>query len=201
MQKGWATIVSTGTHSAAKTRNLILMGIFAALIAVGAYIRIPLPFSPVPITLQFIFSVYAGLFLGSRRGFCSVMVYILVGLSGIPVFTNGGGIGYVVMPTFGFLLGFAFCALWVGYGRSRMKEYRFLPLFGVILGGLVILYSIGWLYLYWALAIYGGKAVTLGQAFMLGVAPFIVNDMVFSAIAALTAIKVLPTLKKLGYLD
>lgn len=187
--------------SASKTRNLILVSIFAALVAIGAFIRIPLPFSPIPVTLQFIFTAYAGLFLGFRRGLYAILLYIMIGLAGIPVFTQGGGIGYVFVPTFGFLIGFAFSTAWIGWGRSRIKEFRFLPLLGIILSGLLMVYLFGWFYLYWLLAIYGGKGITLTQTFMIGVAPFITNDIIFATIAALTAVKVLPILKRLGYLE
>lgn len=186
---------------AKKTRDLILISIFAALIAVGAFIRIPLPISPVPVTLQFIFVAYAGLFLGPRKGAYSVLLYIGLGLIGLPVFTQGGGIGYIFMPTFGFLIGFVLCAGWIGYCRSKMKEYKFIPLLLSNIGGLFFLYLFGWFYLYWLLAIYGGKAITLGQTFMIAVAPFIASDVIFAIVAALTAMKVLPILKRLGYLE
>ena len=192
--------MSAGVQSTKKTRDLILISIFAALVAVGAFIRIPLPFSPVPVTLQFIFSAYAGLFLGPRKGAYALLVYIGLGLIGLPVFTQGGGIGYIFMPTFGFLIGFTLSTVWIGYCRTKMKEYKFLPLFCSIAGGLVILYLCGWLYLHWVLAIYGGKAMTLTQSFMVSVAPFVVSDLIFAAVAALTAVRVLPILKRLGYL-
>ena len=121
--------MSAGVQSTKKTRDLILISIFAALVAVGAFIRIPLPFSPVPVTLQFIFSAYAGLFLGPRKGAYALLVYIGLGLIGLPVFTQGGGIGYIFMPTFGFLIGFTLSTVWIGYCRTKMKEYKFLPLF------------------------------------------------------------------------
>ena len=82
----------------------MLCALFTGLIIVGAFIKIPIP--NVPLTLQVMFTNLAGLVLGSRLGALSVLTYVLLGLAGIPVFTSGGGIGYVLMPTFGYLIGF-----------------------------------------------------------------------------------------------
>ncbi len=92
-----------------KIRKTVLCSLFAALIAVGAFIKIPVPL--VPFTLQFLFTTLAGLLLGSKLGFTAVMSYIAVGLAGIPVFASGGGISYVFQPSFGYLIGFAIGAL------------------------------------------------------------------------------------------
>ena len=81
-----------------KTRNLILCSLFAALIAVGAFIRIPIPV--VPFTLQILFTTLAGLLLGSRLGATSVCIYIALGLLGLPIFAEGGGFAYVLKPRF-----------------------------------------------------------------------------------------------------
>ena len=81
-----------------KTRELVFMAFFSALIAIGAFIKIPVPVCP--FTLQLLFTTMAGLLLGSRLGSAAVWVYIALGLLGLPVFTNGGGPGYVFQPTF-----------------------------------------------------------------------------------------------------
>lgn len=86
------------------TRDLILCALFTALSAIGAFIRIPVPL--VPFTLQITFTTLAGLLLGSKKGAISVAVYVLMGLIGIPVFTQGGGFSYVLKPSFGFLVAF-----------------------------------------------------------------------------------------------
>jgi biotin transport system substrate-specific component len=86
-------------------RKIIMCAFFSAMIIVGAYIRIPIP--PVPVTLQSFFVLLSGMVLGSKQGVLSVLVYIGLGLVGIPVFAGGtGGIGSVMMPTFGYVLGF-----------------------------------------------------------------------------------------------
>ncbi len=90
-----------------------LIAVFSALTAAGALIKIPL--MPVPITLQNLFVVMAGMLLGPRAGVMSQVIYILIGLMGLPVFSGGGGPGYVLRPTFGYLLGFVAAAAVSGY--------------------------------------------------------------------------------------
>lgn len=71
-----------------KTKNMILCAMFVALIAAGAFIKIPVPV--VPFTLQYLFTMLAGLLLGAKRGFISVCIYIFLGLVGLPIFAQGG---------------------------------------------------------------------------------------------------------------
>ena len=87
-----------------RTYKMILVALFAALIAVGAFIRVPVPL--VPFTMQTFFVILAGMLLSKKLGAASALVYLAVGLIGIPVFTQGGGIGYVLKPSFGYLIGF-----------------------------------------------------------------------------------------------
>ena len=86
-----------------RTYKMMLVALFAALIAVGAFIRVPVPL--VPFTMQTFFVVLAGMLLGKKLGGASALVYLAIGLIGIPVFTQGGGIGYVLKPSFGYLIG------------------------------------------------------------------------------------------------
>ena len=72
-----------------KTRELVLCALFTALTAVGAFIKVPVPV--VPFTLQFLFTMLAGLLLGGRLGAISVGAYAVLGLLGLPIFTEGGG--------------------------------------------------------------------------------------------------------------
>ena len=76
-----------------KTKTLIYCSLFTALIAAGAFIKIPVPV--VPFTLQYLFTMLAGLLLGSKRGTISVVAYMLLGLAGLPIFSEGGGLWYV----------------------------------------------------------------------------------------------------------
>ena len=103
-----------------KTKNLILVSLFAALTAVGAFIRIPIPF--VPFTLQYLFCAFAGILLGPKLGALSQIIYVGMGLIGIPVFTEGGGIAYVFKPTFGYLIGFIVAAYVIGKIAEKIQD-------------------------------------------------------------------------------
>lgn len=126
-----------------KAKDLALMALFVVLIIVGTFIRIPLPLCPV--NLQPFFVMLSGMLLGRKRGALSVVGYILLGLVGIPVFTNGGGIGYVLQPTFGFMLGYVLAAFIIGSISSSGKAtvLRF-TMAGA--GGLAAVYAIGLAY-------------------------------------------------------
>ena len=92
----------TTTRKGLRAQELVLCGIFSALIAVGAVLRVPVPL--VPFTLQLFFVTMAGFVLGPRLGAVSALVYVALGLLGVPIFTEGGGLGYVFKPTFGYLI-------------------------------------------------------------------------------------------------
>jgi len=134
-----------GTTST-KTKSLVLIALFAGLIVVGAYLRIPAPLAP--ITLQGAFVIMAGLALGPWKGAAAVLIYIALGLTGLPVFTEGGGFDYVLKPTFGYLLGFVLSAWLTGflYQKSIKKNYLSAILAG--LAGVFAVYLIGVPYLY-----------------------------------------------------
>ena len=102
-----------------KTREMILTGLFAALTAVGAFIKVPVPVCP--FTLQFLFTTLAGVLLGGKLGACAVGIYVMLGLAGLPIFAGGGGISYVLQPTFGYLIGF------IAGGRALRFSGQFSP--------------------------------------------------------------------------
>ena len=129
-----------------KTYELILCALFTALIAVGAFIRFDL-FS-VPFTLQFLFTTLAGLLLGAKLGAISVFVYIAVGLLGIPVFTAGGGIGYIFNPNFGYIIGFAVGTFATGAIANKTTSPSYLRLLAANFVGLIIVYLGGMVYYY-----------------------------------------------------
>ena len=107
---------------------MALCGMFTALIVVGAFIKIdiPLPLYTMHFTLQWLFVMMAALLLGSKLGALRVIVYLFIGLIGVPVFAAGGGIGYVFRPGFGFLLGFALSAFIMGLICERINYNRFI---------------------------------------------------------------------------
>lgn len=179
-----------------KTRDMILIGIFAALTAVGAFIKIPIPYLAVPMTLQFLFCAYGGILLGAKKGAAAQLIYILLGLTGIPVFAEGGGPGYIFKPTFGYLLGFVACAYCIGFIVERCKTHTFPKLLGAASVGLIVLYTIGAGYLYMIMNLYLHFHKSAYWAFQSGVVPFIGKDFGSCIFVAFTGMKVLPVLKK-----
>lgn len=123
------------------TRDIVLIPMFTALIAIGAFIKIPLP--TCPLTLQWFFVMCAGILLGSKKGALSTFLYVLLGLLGLPIFTGGGGFWYVMQPTFGYFIGFILCAFMIGL----MVEKK-ISIFAACAIGTVILYLIGSAYAY-----------------------------------------------------
>ncbi len=181
-----------------KTRDMILISLFAALTAVGAFLKINI--GAVPFTFQFFFCAYAGIFLGSKRGGLSQVVYIAMGLIGIPIFANGGGFTYIFNPTFGYLIGYLVCAFIVGYLIERMQTITFVKVLGAVLLGLFFVYLIGVPYLYIILKLYIGKAgFTAMSALKAGFLPFIIPDIIKSIIIAASSILVLPRLRNAGF--
>ena len=165
------------------TRGLVLAGLFAALTAAGAFVRIPLGVSAV--TLQTLFTALAGLLLGARWGMVSQGVYVLLGLAGVPVFTLGGGPGYLLQPSCGFLLGLIPAAgvtgALAGPGRSRR---RLLP---ACLAGELVLYLVGVPYMYLVLNGYLGRGLPLGAVLQAGMLVYLPGDALKIALAVLLA--------------
>lgn len=135
-------------------RDMALCALFAALSAAGAFIKIPL--GPVPITMQFFFTNLAGLLLGKRRGLISVLLYIFIGLIGLPVFTGGGGPAYVLMPSFGYLAGMALGAWLSGLAVERGQGGFKSMIYGGLLG-IFAMYGLGLLHFWLISAFYLDK--------------------------------------------
>ncbi|KAB2880887.1 biotin transporter BioY [bacterium] len=158
-------------------KQFIAVTIFSLLTAAGAWIEIPLPFTPVPITLQTVFVILAGASLGAKRGALSQIMYLFYGICGLPVFA-GGASSFIQLlgPSGGYLLGFPVAAFLTGLLVSREKSFYW-NLGACIIGSLPIL-LIGSLQLN---ILIGGN---LTEAFKLGFIPFIAGDFIKCVLAA-----------------
>ena len=168
---------------------VVYASLMAALIAVGAYLQIPLPVGPVPLVLQNLFVLLAGLLLGSRWGLASVGIYLLVGAIGLPVFVGGtGGLAHFLGPTGGYLLGFAACALVTGFLAEHLRNPSVRDVLAVVLGSLMIyLLGVPWLKLVTGMS--WEKAVGVGML------PFLPGDAIKAAAAVLLARAIRPMVK------
>ena len=133
-------------HKNNKTQKMIICSVFTVLIIIGAFIKIPIPI--VPFTLQLLFTMMAGQILGAKWGALSVLVYIVMGLIGIPVFASGGGIGYVFQPTFGYLIGFCVGSYVTGKISNEVDNPSIKRLLAADFIGLAIVYAFGMVYYY-----------------------------------------------------
>lgn len=183
-------------------RDITMTAVFAALAVVAAML-IRYAGSIVPFSLLPFVAMLAGGLLGARLGSLSIIVYILLGLIGVPVFAQApfGGPAYVLQPTFGFLLGFAGGAYVIGALLKNREQGGFTRYFLAMLAGLAVIYLIGLPYLYAVLNFYLGKTVSPAQVLAIGFTPFIVLDLVKAAAAAVLARAVYRRLNAYGVGD
>ena len=161
-------------------RKLVYTALFAALTAAGAFLKIPLGVSS--ITLQFLFTAMAGVLLGAGGGALSQAVYVALGLLGLPIFTAGGGFGYVLQPTFGFLLGLIPSALIIGLlTKKSCKPVRIVL---SCVAGLAALYAVGLPYMALILNVYMDKGLDFWAVLKSGMLPFLPGDALKIAVAA-----------------
>ncbi len=177
-----------------KTKDLTMIPLFTALIIAGAYIRIPIPVCP--ITLQFLFTTLAGVLLGGKKGAAACGVYLLLGLAGLPVFTGGGGISYVLRPTFGYILGFIAGAYLTGTiiysGPLTMKR-----LFTGCFAGLLTVYAMGMLY-YWLISRFWlGTPIGIRPVFLYCFLVPVPGDILLCVLSSVLGRRLIPAMKKI----
>lgn len=176
-----------------KTKDLILIALFASITSVLALLpAIPLPFSPVPITFQVLGVFLAGAILGSKRGFISQLIYILLGSIGLPIFAGGhAGFSVILGPTGGYLIGFVIAAGILGFVvEKNEKDTLTQNIIGMFLG-LCVIYLIGTIQLSFV------TGLSLEKAFLVGSLPYIPLDILKAFIALLIAVPTRNRLKQL----
>ena len=177
--------------------TVVMTALMALLTAVGAQIAIPLPFTPVPVTLQVLVVLLSGLLLGVRRGASAQLSYLVLGAVGAPVFAGfSGGLGHLLGPTGGYLFSYPFAAAAAGLafplvtvaatGAARWRTVAVATVTGLL--GLGVIYTIGTVWLAFEMQLSGGVAVAQG------VLPFVTVDLAKVVLAALIAAGVAPKL-------
>ena len=157
-------------------RQAAAIALFAGLTGVSAFVRIPLP--GVPLTLQPAAVLLSGLLLGPLGGALSQAAYVTIGLMGAPVFAQGGGPGYVLNPTFGYLLGFIGGAAAAGAVVRDWRHAGSVRLILAMLLGLAVIYICGVSYLFWNINTLQGKAWTFVKTAQIGFLAPLPGDLV-----------------------
>lgn len=182
-----------------KTRDLTMIAMFASLTAVGAFIKIPLPI--VPFTLQYFFCALGAMILGSKKGALSQSLYVLMGLIGIPIFTQGGGIQYIFNLTFGYLIGFILGAFVIGKITENTKKITNIKILIACILGLIIIYLLGVIHMYIIYNFYLGEVVGIWKIINIGILAFLPGDLLLSLMISIVGVKVIPVLRRLGYVN
>ena len=167
--------------------------LMAAVTAVAAQITIPLPFSPVPFTMQVLAVILSGLLLGPRYGALAQAIYVLIGAVGVPVFAAfTGGLGIVLGPTGGYLISYPLAAAVAGLAayaaRNAPRRQALVRSIAAGTGALAVIYAIGATWL----AVQSG--LPLSVALAQGVVPFVPLDLVKVALSALVATAAAPAI-------
>ena len=163
-------------------RKLTQSALFCSLIMIGAYIKIPFA---VPVTLQLMFSNTSALLLGRRWGCVPSLLYLLLGLAGLPVFTYGAGLSSLLSPTFGFTLGFVLGSAAAGYISEAVKHRASAVIASAV--NTAVVYLCGLVYFIFISRVYLGEAHSISHALSVCILPFIIPDTVKIIISLMLA--------------
>ncbi|SKA95715.1 biotin transport system substrate-specific component [Caloramator quimbayensis] len=177
-----------------KAKDMILISIFASLTAIGAFIRIDIGY--IPFTLQFFFCALSGVLLGAKMGALSQIIYVAIGLLGLPVFSKGGGLSYVFKPSFGFIIGFIAAAYIIGLFSK--KSNSFITMFFSQILGLTVLYIFGVIYMYLSMNFFLEKPMAFINIIKAAVLPFIIADIIKIVLVSIIGVKIKPILRNIS---
>ena len=164
-----------------KTAEMTKMALMVAMNCVSAYIIIPLPFSLSPLALQTLIVNLTGYVLNAKQAFMTMLVYLLVGLAGVPVFTGGSaGPGKLFGPTGGYIIGFLVTAVFLAYFKGEKYNFKRYALLGCVIG-IPLIYVFGVVQLKLITGMGWDKAIMTGDL------PFIPLDIVKCLAAAVIA--------------
>lgn len=161
--------------------KLTRSSIVVALMAVSAHLKIPI--GTIPITLQTTVCIVGALILGARWGGLAMLAYMILGLIGLPVFTAGGGLGYLASPNFGYIIGFVFAAMAIGKMSEQIISMK--RGFLIVMTALFIIYLFGVTYLFLVMQYIQESPIDIYQALSLGAIPFVAKDFVTGMLGVL----------------
>jgi biotin transporter BioY len=163
-----AVLPKVENKTLALVKDILLVLSFTLLTAISAKLKIEI--GPVPITGQTFAVLLSGALLGAKRGALSQIFYLLGGLAGVPWFSRGGGIAYLMSPTFGYIVGFVLAAFFVGFLCERGFDRKIESAILAMLVGNVLIYFPGVLWL--------ARFVGRGKVLAVGFYPFIIGDTI-----------------------
>lgn len=153
-----------------KTKSMIKIALMTAIMCIISPFSVPLPFTPIPISLANLIIYISCCILGSKKGTISVILYLFMGSIGLPIFSGfSGGISKLVGPTGGYLLGFLFCAIFTGIFVENFEEKIYMYPVGMIIGT-IICYVFGTAWLAFQLKL------GFVEAMFMGVIPYLIGD-------------------------
>ena len=173
--------------SSTELKMTVYSSLFVALIAIGAFISIPI--GPVPIVLQNMFVLLASIILGPLWGLASVAVYLVIGLAGLPVFAGGtSGIGKLFGPTGGYLLGYLPCVFITASISKGLGKKMSSDIIAMLIGSLIVYVAgVPWLKVV--------TSMTFQKALAVGMVPFLIGDALKILAAAFIAKTLRPVVK------
>ena len=182
-----------------KTKEITTCAMFASLITIGAFIKIdiPLPMYTMHFTLQWFFVLMAGFLLGAKLASLSVIVYLCIGLVGVPVFAAGGGPTYILRPGFGFLLGFVAAAFLIGFLTDKMRAGKVHQMMLPAMAGLIVYYGVGAVYFYCIKNFYAATPVSWGIVIVNYCLITVIPDIILCVAAAVFSAKLRPVFMKM----
>ena len=175
-----------------KTKNIIICGLFISLMSVAAYIKIPTPF--LPLSLQVLVCLTCSLVMGAKWGVISMATYLLLGLIGIPVFSLGGGLNYLLKPNFGYIIGFVLCAFICGFLANKKPNPSTKRMFVCAVIGLIALHLIGFNYFYF-MSNFIGINVGYGETFFACTICLLPTDLAWCFVSSIIAKRISRVLK------
>ncbi|QUF82812.1 biotin transporter BioY [Clostridium butyricum] len=153
-----------------KTKNMVTIALMTAITCIVAPFTIPLPFTPVPISLANLVIYISCCVLGCKKGTISFLLYLLLGAIGLPVFGGfSAGLSVVAGPTGGYLIGFIFCAIFTGIFVEKFEDKMYMYPVGMIIGT-IICYAFGTAWLAFQLKL------GFVEAMFMGVIPYLIGD-------------------------
>lgn len=175
-------------------QSKVYIGLIVALLSVSTFIRIPM--YPVSVTMQTFIIFLIPFIFGAKISFISVLIYIFLGLIGLPIFSNGGGIGYIFMPTFGYLIGYLISVVFAGIICNKNKIIMNFVFAGIL--SIVIIHACGIIGLYININYIQDKNILFSSIFKSGIV-FVIPDLIKLILATIIIPYTVRVVNSIGY--